>query len=238
MDLDLDLDLGILFTRLPFLLATTRNYSSARVRLFLIGSWTTMGSLATQLPVANNAAEAMTVNPLDELNDAAFVVEVLLSGHTEEQLEEDLIAKATALGVSIPRPPSLAEKNGDESDDTLSSSHARNTSSGSAETAIALVTSNQSSQPETRIPTQSPTRPQPGPRARSRSLNFSTYDKYLSQLEPNLCQPRFLKRTPAPTGSMPSVFSFRTRKSYISIKNGLKSRVLWRKRPCISSVTL
>lgn len=201
-----------------------------------------MGSLATQLPTANNAAEAMIVNPLDELDDAAFVIEVLRSGHTEEQLEDELVARATKLGISIPKPPSPAEKqdcSGAESDATLSSSHTRNTSSGSGETAVAPITSNQSSQPDTSTAdAQGPTHPHPSPRARSRSLNFSTYDKYLAQVEPNLCQPKFLKRTPAPTGSTPSVFSFRTRKSYISIKNGLKSRVQWKKRPCISSVTL
>lgn len=183
----------------------------------------------------------MITNPQDELNDAAFIVEVLLSGHTEEQLEDELVAKATALGVSIPRPPSPAEKHdysGADSDATLSSDHARNTSPDSGETAVAHVTSGQSSQPDTSANPQGPIHTQPGPRARSRSLNFSTYDKYLSQVEPNLCQPKFLRRTPAPTGSAPNVLSFRTRMSYISIKNGLKTGVLWKKRPCISSVTL
>ncbi|ROW10242.1 hypothetical protein VMCG_02049 [Cytospora schulzeri] len=97
-----------------------------------------MGSSATQLPIANNAAEAMIVNSLDESNDAAFVVEVLRSGHTEEQLEEELVAKATILGISIPKPFSPAEKHncsGAESDATFTSSHARNTSSGSGDTA-------------------------------------------------------------------------------------------------------
>ncbi|KUI56030.1 hypothetical protein VP1G_03367 [Cytospora mali] len=136
-----------------------------------------MGSLAIQLPIANNAADAMNVHPLDELNDAAFVVEVLRSGHTEEQLEEELITKATALGISIPRPPSPAEKidcSGADSDATLSPSHVRNSSSGSGETAVAAITSNQSSRPNTSAEAQGPTYPIPSPRARSRSLNFST----------------------------------------------------------------
>lgn len=200
-----------------------------------------MGSPTTQLPVANNAVEAMTINPRCDLDDAAFVVEVLLSGHTEEQLEEDLVAKATALGISIPRPPSPPKNHdcaGAESDATLSSSHARNTSSGLGGTAIVPVTSNQSSQPDPSTETQGPTHPQPSPRAKPRSLNFSTYDKYLLQVEPNLCQPKFLKRTTAPTGSTQSAFSFRTNKSYISIKNGFKSRVRWKKRPYVSSVPL
>ncbi|KUI73469.1 putative E3 ubiquitin-protein ligase ARI10 [Cytospora mali] len=200
-----------------------------------------MGSLAIQLPIANNAADAMNVHPLDELNDAAFVVEVLRSGHTEEQLEEDLITKATALGISIPRPPSPAEKNdcsGADSDATLSPSHVRNSSSGSGETAVAAIKSNQSSRSNTSAEAQGPTYAIPSPRARSRSLNFSTYDKYLSQVEPNLCQPKFLKHLPAATDSAPSIFSDRTRRSYISIKNGLKAKVRWRRQPCMSSITL
>lgn len=200
-----------------------------------------MGSLAIQLPIANNAADAMIVNPLDELNDAAFVIEVLHSGHTEEQLEEELVAKATALGITIPRPPSPVERDncpGAESDTTLSSSHNRSTSSSSDETADVAISSNQPERPNESADAAGPALPLPAPRVRSRSLNFSTYDKYLSQVEPNLCQPKFLKLTPAAVDSARTAFGIQTRKSYISIKNGLKNRVRWKKQPSLSCAPL
>ncbi|ROW16383.1 hypothetical protein VPNG_02727 [Cytospora leucostoma] len=201
-----------------------------------------MGSLAIQPPIVDHAAEGMLVSPLDELDDADFIDEVLRSGHSEEHLAQELIAKATALGISIPRPPSPVGNGSHaraESDATFSSSHARNTSSGSGETTDAAIPANQSERPGSSAgaPVE-PTHPQPGPRPRSRSLNFSTYDKYLSQVEPNLCQPKFLKHTPAPTDSHPGIFGGRTRHSYISIKNGLKARVHWKKRPPTSGAML
>lgn len=203
----------------------------------------TMGSLATIPPVAHNAspADAATDNAPDELNDLSYLVEVLRSVETEQNIEQDLITRAATLGISIPAPPLPSEDThspGAESDATLSSTHARNTSSGSEDTTNTAMTSNPPSRPNTGAEPHDHAPPVPSSRARSRSLNFSTYDKYLAQLEPNLCQPKILKRPPTPTNPAPSIFSVSTRKSYISIKNGLKAKVRWKKPSNIPSATL
>ncbi|KAI3392176.1 hypothetical protein diail_6094 [Diaporthe ilicicola] len=202
-----------------------------------------MGSLATLLPIAHNAspAEPVTDNAPDELNDLSYLVEVLRSVETEQHIEQDLITRAAALGISIPTPPSPAEDSnspGAESDATLSSTHARNTSSGSDNTTHTAMTSNPPSRPDTGAEPHEQAPPPPSSRVRSRSLNFSTYDKYLAQLEPNLCQPKILKRPPTPTNPAPSIFSVSTRKSYISIKNGLKAKVRWKKQYPTPTTTL
>lgn len=202
-----------------------------------------MGSLATLLPIAHNAspAEPVTDNAPDELNDLSYLVEVLRSVDTEQHIEQDLITRAAALGISIPTPPSPPEDTnspGAESDATLSSTHARNTSSGSDNTTDTAMTSNPPSRPDTGAEPHENSPPLPSSRVRSRSLNFSTYDKYLAQLEPNLCQPKFHKRLPEPTNPAPSIFSVSTRKSYISIKNGFKAKVRWKKPSTTPSTTL
>ncbi|KAG6367708.1 hypothetical protein INS49_001903 [Diaporthe citri] len=171
-----------------------------------------MGSLATLLPTAHNASPADPIidNAPDELNDLSYLVEVLRSVETEQNIEQDLTTRAAALGISIQAPPSPTgdtSSPGPESDATLSSTHARNTSSGSDKTTGTAMTSNPPSRPDTGAAQRDSAPPLPSSRARSRSLNFSTYDKYLAQLEPNLCQPKILKRPPTPTDNAPSLFS-------------------------------
>lgn len=202
-----------------------------------------MGSLATLLPTAHNAnpAEPVIENAPGELDDLSYLVEVLRSVETEQHIEQDLTHRAAALGISMPPPPSPSEETNcpdPESDATLSSTHARNTSSGSDNTADTAMTSNPPSRPDTGAGQRENPPPLPSSRARSRSLNFSTYDKYLAQLEPNLCQPKILKRPPTPTDNAPSIFSVSTRKSYISIKNGLKAKVRWKRQSTTPSTTL
>lgn len=202
-----------------------------------------MGSLATLLPTAHNAnpAEPVIENAPGELDDLSYLVEVLRSVETEQHIELDLTHRAAALGISLPPPPSPSEDTNcpdPESDAALSSTHARNTSSGSDNTADTAMTSNPPSRPDTGAGQRENPPPLPSSRARSRSLNFSTYDKYLAQLEPNLCQPKILKRPPTPTDNAPSIFSVSTRKSYISIKNGLKAKVRWKRQSTTPSTTL
>jgi hypothetical protein len=67
-------------------------------------------------------------------------------------------------------------------------------------------------------------------RRRSKSLSFSQYEKYLTQLDPNLKQPKFLKESPPEPDAAPSLFSISTRRSFISIKQNFKSRVRWKKK--------
>lgn len=202
-----------------------------------------MGSLAilTSQPTSANNASDMTLAPtaLAELNEADYFVDVLQLGDStsEEERERELTTRAEALGISI-RPHTLTEQInfGAESDDTGLSIHARHASSSSHDTTDTALTPPAS--PTSACP-GSPTiaNPPASPRARSR-LTFSQYDKYLAQVEPNLNQPRFLKRTSLAVDAAPSLFSsVSTRKSVVSIKDGIKAKVRWKRRS-VSSATM
>lgn len=202
-----------------------------------------MGSLAVlaSRPTSANNASDMNLpdKALIELNDAGYLADVLQPGDksSEEEIEEELIQRAAALGISIPPPtPTATSNNGADSDTTAFSSHARNTSTGSNDTADTAL----SSQPSSPIIDRASNNPNfpPTARARSRSLNFSQYDKYLAQVEPNLNQPKFLKQLSPPADDVPSLFSISTRKSVISIKNGIKAKVRWKKRSSLASATM
>lgn len=202
-----------------------------------------MGSLAVlaSRPTSANNASDMNLpdHPLIELDDADYVADVLQPGDktSEEEIEEELTQRATTLGISIPPAIPIASSNhGADSDITAFSSHARNTSTGSNETADTAFSS-QPSSPTVDRSSNSANLP-PSPRARSRSLTFSQYEKYLAQVEPTLNQPKFLKQLSPPADDVPSLFSIGTRKSVLSIKNGIKARVRWKKRPSVSTATM
>lgn len=202
-----------------------------------MGSLAVLGSRPTS---ANNASDMnLPDRALIELNDAGYLADVLQPGDktSEEEIEEELMQRAAALGISIPPAiPTDSSNNGADSDTTAFSSHARNTSTGSNETADTALSS-QPSSPTLDRSSNNPNFP-PSPRARSRSLNFSQYDKYLAQVEPNLNQPKFLKQLSPPVDDVPSLFSIGTRKSVISIKNGIKAKVRWKKRSSLTSATM
>lgn len=202
-----------------------------------------MGSLAVLASRPTSANNASDMNLPDkawiDLNDAGYLAEVLQPGDktSEEEIEEELMQKATALGISIPPAiPNATSNNGADSDTTAFSSHARNTSTGSNDTADTVLSSQPSSPTLDRF-ANNPNFP-PSPRARSRSLNFSQYDKYLAQVEPNLNQPKFLKQFSLPADDVPSLFSIGTRRSVISIKNGIKAKVRWKKRSSLTTATM
>lgn len=199
-----------------------------------------MGSLAiltSQPTSANNASDMnLPATALAELNDADYFADVIQprDGASEQDMERALTTRAEALGISIrPQTPIERANVGAESDTTNLSSHARNTSSSSNNTTDTVLTP--PSSPIAACPA-SPSFPNPpaSPRSRSR-LTFSQYDKYLAQVEPNLNQPKLLKRTSLIEDVAPSLFR---RKSVVSIKNGIKAKVRWKRRSSISSATM
>jgi hypothetical protein len=71
----------------------------------------------------------------------------------------------------------------------------------------------------------------PAPRRRSKTLSFSHYDKYLAQIDPNINQPKFLKEPPPDVDiSGLSLFSVSTRKSFASVRSGIKKRIRWKRK--------
>lgn len=211
----------------------------------ICAKFTTMGSLAvvTSRPASAHNASDMNLpdKAMVDVNEAGYLADVLLLAAdktSEDDLDDELTQRAAALGISIPPvTPTSSSNHGADSDTTAFSSHARNTSTGSKDTADTAFSSQPSSPTLDRSAHNNPNLA-PSPRARSRSLTFSQYDKYLAQVEPNLHQPKFLKQFSPPTDDIPSLFSIGTRKSVMSIKNGIKAKVRWKKRSSLARATM
>jgi len=191
-----------------------------------------MGSLAVQ---ASPAADALTPWPsIPELNDADYFAEVLeLSGKSEEVLDQEIAKRATSLGIEVPtRPPTADKRNTSsaESSSTVATYHVRTFSSASRGSASTALTTHSSV--IVVIPVPNDTAPTlPTPRRRSKTLSFSHYDKYLAQIDPNINQPKFLKEPPPDVDvSGVSLFSVSTRKSFASVKSGIKKRIKWKRK--------
>jgi hypothetical protein len=191
-----------------------------------------MGSLASQsVAVAGMTSQGESLLP--ELNESEYLREVLRLGgdKSEKAVDDELVAKASALGISISRPSTSDKRNTSsaESASTVVTYHARTFSSASNGSASTALTSHSSvfHGPTTNSPVVTTVS-----RRRSKSLSFSHYEKYLTQIDPHINQPKFLKEPPPETidTSGQSLFSVSTKRSFFSIKRGIKSRMRWRKK--------
>ncbi|KAL2017055.1 hypothetical protein VTK56DRAFT_2628 [Thermocarpiscus australiensis] len=130
-----------------------------------------------------------------ELEDADYLRQVLgqPDGTNETDIEREMMAKAAALGVEMPisRRPNALDPNGPtgESAGTLVLQHRRDLSTGSNEVVNSRPTSRVLHRP-TSVPAELT---EALMRKRSRSLSFSQYDKYLSQVDPALDESKFLR---------------------------------------------
>jgi hypothetical protein len=164
-----------------------------------------------------------------EYNDEEYVREVLQLdlGQTEVLLDSSLGQQAQQLGITVARSPSPnncqhgPQQSLSGSTDTATTCHARTASSGSQRSTSTSITSDSSNEfinPLTVHPIQ--------PRRRLSSgngLSFLEYEKYLAHHE--VQDNRKSTSVPlAPVEPAPSLFSVSTRKSYVSIKNGFKSK--------------
>jgi hypothetical protein len=133
---------------------------------------------------------------------------------------QNLIIKAANLGISFARSAaanSLSDNHntsGAESNATLDTSHARSVSTGSQGSASTTLTSHSSNNGHNitgKILV----------RRRPRGLSFAQYERYLSHINPNLGQPKFLASPPSEAEAAPSLFGMGTKKSYRSIRKSL-----------------
>jgi hypothetical protein len=174
-----------------------------------------------------------------ELGDVDYAREVFgrTDGATEADIERELMAKASALGMNLsisggpdtqdPRTPAGGL------DDTLALLHGRTVSTGSNGTAVSRIESHTShlsaTMPATLTEGQG--------RRRSRSLSFSQYDKYLSQIDPALDQPKFLRPNSNKTEwSAGIVIKSGTRKGVKGFTRSIANR-LRRRRPSPATLT-
>lgn len=137
-----------------------------------------------------------------EPGDADYAREVFgrTDGATEEDIEKELVAKASALGMKLPlsaKPSTqVPTAHPGDSQETLALPAGRAASAWTNETAVSRPASHTSQQSGSRPATS--TASTQG-RTESRSLSFSQYDKYLSQVDPALDQPKLVRPNPTRT---------------------------------------
>ncbi|KAK2032978.1 IBR domain-containing protein [Colletotrichum zoysiae] len=184
-----------------------------------------MASPAGQMCSAPDMSPWTAVLPSTEDDEAEYLAQVLhlAPEGSEAAIEEELFAKANALGISVSR-LSHEKRNTSSAESqtsTVATQHVRTFSTTSRNSASTTLTSHPSLHA---VPVTTDTTPHSLARKRSKSLGFSQYDKYLSQIDPNIDQPKIQRISPsiAHGASTHSIFSVSSRRSYFSIKEGIR----------------
>lgn len=176
-----------------------------------------------------------------ELSDQEYARVVLKEppGRTEDDVERELLEATQAMGIDVFPPTTTrpctpvqlaAIGRTDSAEIATSPGHVRMRScesNDSASTDHAEHSSNNS--PSAMIETS----PSSTVRTRAKTLSFSHYDKYLSQVDPNLSQPRFLPQSPNGAGvetTTSGTLGESTRRGVRGIKRGLTQRLKWKRR--------
>ena len=157
-------------------------------------------------------------------SDYARDVLQLEHGQTEDAIDRNLTKEAEELGIAIARPPTANDNphvSMSESAMTVASHHARTGSTASEGSHSTGMTSRSSTGDTNTLHANRP--------VSRRSLSFSEYEKYLIQTEAQEAAKSGYNPPPIPFETAPSLFSVSTRRSYVSIKNGIKSRLRFRK---------
>lgn len=178
-----------------------------------------------------------------EYNDEDYFYEVLHfeEGQTEALFDEQLAREAEKLGITISRPPTAQDQNENhnsvcESALTEPSQYARTASSGSLGSVSTGMTSGSSNElPDNSTPLHARIRPisrrslTKDYTANRRSLSISDYEKYLAQHE---AQEAMKSGVVPPTISAEHapLISESRRRSYVGVKNGIKSKFKLRRR--------
>lgn len=183
---------------------------------------TTPSTTTSVSPGVNNGADANTGATAPELNDSDYFITVLhlTDGRTENQIEDDLVSKANALGISSAPVADRRITSSVESASTVYNARTFSMLSGGS-TSTALTTHSSLFGPPTPDPALSSGR-------LSKDLSFAHYDRYLSVIDPHHNHPKTTNESP-PANSSPSIFSGKTRRSLFSVKSGFKLR--WKKKP-------
>lgn len=191
-----------------------------------------MTSLAIP-PIALSDSEARrNSDELPELSDAHYLAAVLglPADKAETHLEDELLARAHAVGISASLPSSAADKRNTSSAlsaSTIATYQDRVFSAASDGSASSFPTPHSSifGPPSPALgPTDSSSKPSP------KFFSFVQYEKYLTHLNPNLDQPKFRKLSVPGGDSGQSLFSISTRKSFSSVTSGWKSRMRLKKK--------
>lgn len=156
-----------------------------------------------------------------ELSDIDYFLTVLQlpDGRTESQIEDDLVSKANALGISTAAVADKRITSSVESASTVYNARTFSMLSGGS-TSTALTTHSSLFGPPT---------PELSSARQSKDLSFAQYDRYLAIIDPHHNHPKFLKAPPPPDPTTQSIFSGKTNKrSLFNVKTGFKLR--WKKK--------
>jgi hypothetical protein len=228
--------------------ARTATIASATTRTI------TLTTSASALVLANASPRPNEASSLPELDGSEYLRSVLelSAGQSDSSIEEELVTKATSLGISTRRPLAL---NADDSTSSTASgpastpatSHSRTFSVQTDDTEHSLieglVSSPWDSDSEQGSHISINGSPRPGgalaTRSRPNPLSFSLYDKYLSQIDQTaIGQQRFIRdRTAAGQSDARGLrqLAMGTRRSYTNLKRSIKTRLRFRRRRSVLS---
>lgn len=171
----------------------------------------------------NNNADTNTGATAPELSDLDYFINVLhlTNGRTENQIEDDLVSKANALGISSAPVADKRITSSVESASTVYNARTFSMLSGGS-TSTALTTHSSLFGPPTPDPALSHGR-------QSKDLNFTQYDRYLAVIDPHHNHPKTTREPLPPNNATPSIFSGKTKRSLFSVRSTFKLR--WKKKP-------
>ncbi|KAF5659732.1 hypothetical protein FHETE_9280 [Fusarium heterosporum] len=179
----------------------------------------------------DNGADTSTGATVPELSDLDYFIAVLHlpNGRTENQIEDDLVSRANALGISSAPVTDKRITSSVESASTVY--NARTFSMLSRDSTSTVLTTHSSlfGSPTPDLALSSG--------RQSKDFSFVQYDRYLSVIDPHHNHPKTTRESLPPNKSTPSIFSGKTKRSLFSVKSSFKLR--WkRKSPQPLQVTL
>ncbi|KAK3954341.1 hypothetical protein QBC32DRAFT_90497 [Pseudoneurospora amorphoporcata] len=179
-------------------------------------------------------------NSPPELDESEYLHEVFGITTNEAEIEKSLTTKASSLGIDV---SNLTDKLGNPN--ALNATSARRSTlvaahlcSVDSTTGTETATGTDNDMASNSSAAMPATLTQSTSRKRSNTVNFSQYEKYLTQLEPALHQPKF--SNPAAPTRRPShnIFGFGHFKGVRELRRGLTGRLKRRKtHPALSVVT-
>lgn len=202
------------------------DYTHIHIRSHLYTIIINMVSLAPPKPLLEAHTE---ISNLPDLSDAAYFAQVLRLPveKLESHVDDELAVRARHIGCHAQNLSDKRYTSSAESASTAITYHARTFSTGSNASASTTLTVNSS----ILYPPRSP-KPQSDAdeKRQTTGLNFTQYDKYLSQIDKNLDQPKIRKLSVPTDTSAKSVFSVSTRRSFFSVKSGIKNKFRLRRK--------
>jgi IBR domain, a half RING-finger domain len=181
----------------------------------------------TSTPKMPSLADLQQPDALPEFSDRQYARDVLcLENTTEETFDEELSKEAAALGIEIPGIVSEIREGHVSLCDSTATVTSRLTRAGSTESQESTSTG-ATSRSQTRQPPANSTSISQKQSRGQRFLSFSEYEKFLAQADAQ--SPDGLGVCAIPSEPALSILSLSTRKSYKSVKDGVKSRLKFRK---------